>query len=315
LSDGQSFVTAECSGPEATLTHYGGPDFKTSTRRYAMNRGEVLNEWSGVAAYNVAVFPEQEFALDYSAGLGGSGGHISYSFRMLDFRAGTIQILDFPDGAGLLYANRLYLMRASADGARFLRSWAHITNTAMNNGPHGSITVHSVTVTKDRTVKDKEIGRYAGNTACFDPTGKRILTGKDKTLSLWNEDTGVAVGKFSFPGEGSVLCVAVSPNGEFFAAGTDKNEVHIWSKADQKLIATAKGHTDKVNGVDFTQDSKRVVSASQDSSVRVWNAADGTEAGKFKHEGPVYSLAITPGGKRLLSGGQDKRIRLWQLPE
>jgi WD40 repeat protein len=55
------------------------------------------------------------------------------------------------------------------------------------------------------------------------------------------------------------------------------------------------------------------VTCGSDKTVRVWDAAAGTELRKLAgHKGAVYALAFTPGG-RLLTSGADKTVRVWDL--
>ena len=90
--------------------------------------------------------------------------------------------------------------------------------------------------------------------------------------------------------------------------------MYVWNVGSGNPVAVGKGHAGKVTAVGFGADGNRVVSAGEDGTVRVWNAADGKELHQFKHDGPVYTLAMAPDGKRVFTGGADKTIRLWQLP-
>ena len=47
--------------------------------------------------------------------------------------------------------------------------------------------------------------------------------------------------------------------------------------AEPKLVATLKGHKEYVSGIAFYPDSKMLVSASGDGTVRLWDVAAGKE--------------------------------------
>jgi serine/threonine protein kinase len=65
---------------------------------------------------------------------------------------------------------------------------------------------------------------------------------------------------------------------------------------------TLVGHTEKVNSVAFSPDSKRVASGSGDRTLRVWDVQTGAVRLTLKgHTGAVCSVAFSPDGKRLAS--------------
>ena len=62
----------------------------------------------------------------------------------------------------------------------------------------------------------------------------------------------------------------------------------------------------------FSPDGTRVVTASEDKTARVWEAAEGKEIAVLKgHAGVVESAAFSPDGKRVVTASRDKTARLW----
>ena len=74
------------------------------------------------------------------------------------------------------------------------------------------------------------------------------------------------------------------------------------------------GHTDAVRCIAFSADGRRLVSGSEDKSIRLWDARGGKKLGRIAgHTGGVTSVAFAPDGQSVLSGSQDHSVRLWNV--
>jgi WD40 repeat protein len=75
---------------------------------------------------------------------------------------------------------------------------------------------------------------------------------------------------------------------------------------------TLEGHAGNVASVAFNPDGQRIVSGSDDKTVKVWDAATGEETITLKgHTGGVSSVAWSPDGTRIVSASDDKTLKVW----
>jgi hypothetical protein len=79
------------------------------------------------------------------------------------------------------------------------------------------------------------------------------------------------------------------------------------------LLRTLEGHSGVVTGCAFSPDGKRIVSASHDSTLKVWEADSGQLLRTLEgHSGFVFGCAFSPDGKRIVSASDDRTLKVWE---
>jgi WD40 repeat protein len=72
------------------------------------------------------------------------------------------------------------------------------------------------------------------------------------------------------------------------------------------------GHTDSVRAVAYSPDGSRIVSGSDDNTLKIWDASSGKELATFSgHTDSVWEVAYSPDGSRIVSGSSDKTLKIW----
>jgi WD40 repeat protein len=134
----------------------------------------------------------------------------------------------------------------------------------------------------------------------------------DGWVRIWDLRNGGKLGEFKILTWGQVHSVAFSPDGSLVAAEAGEKVCLYDVTAKRMLGREWQAHTGGVWPLAWAPDSRTLVSAGNDGTIKLWNLATCELILTLKQElGPVYSLAFTKDGNLLASGGADGDVRLW----
>ncbi|WP_299502534.1 c-type cytochrome [uncultured Roseobacter sp.] len=116
---------------------------------------------------------------------------------------------------------------------------------------------------------------------------------------------------FTLKGHGGpVKGISAGEDGTILTASFD-NSVGLWRDGAPQWL---EGHTAAVNAVAYLGKG-RVVSAGDDFTLRLWDAATGDTRVLGNHTAKIIQLALSPDGQRVASASWDRTIKIWSLEE
>lgn len=152
----------------------------------------------------------------------------------------------------------------------------------------------------------------------FQPDGALLATADLAGIGLiWDLRSGRCI--MSLQGHvKQILSIKFSGNGYQVATGGDDNTVRIWDLRRKICAYTIPAHNSTVSDLAFEHsDSKFLLTASYDSSFKMWNNRDWSIVRTFSStsEGKLTSIVSTKDNKNIITSSLDRTVKLWTLSE
>ncbi|KAK2579213.1 hypothetical protein KPH14_008184 [Odynerus spinipes] len=117
--------------------------------------------------------------------------------------------------------------------------------------------------------------------ACFTPNGIQILTcGTDRKIAYWEAWDGSLVREVEGSTSGSLNCVDISPDGQYFVTGSNDCIVKLWEYHTANVTHIGIGHAAIITACKFSPDGANVVTVSADGAIIVWKSPFTTASAK-----------------------------------
>jgi len=104
-----------------------------------------------------------------------------------------------------------------------------------------------------------------------------MIDGTSEVLTINDHD--------SLNNDAGVVSVAISPDGQYVAAGSMDAVVRIWDVSTGQLVERLRGHWGGIRSVAFTPDGKGLVSGSSDKTLKFWDLSGMGAVAKPKSDG------------------------------
>ncbi|HEX6278598.1 MAG TPA: WD40 repeat domain-containing protein, partial [Pyrinomonadaceae bacterium] len=167
------------------------------------------------------------------------------------------------------------------------RLWNVDTGEAVRDFPHAG-GVHYIAVSPD--------GRLA------------VTGGSDGSVKVWLLADGTLVGTFSGV-RSRITCLTFSKDSKWVAAAIGRSGV-IADTATFKRVTTLTGHDEGLNGIAFSPDGKRVITASSDLTYKLWDTATGANVLTIPAAATPWNAMFHPDGKSIFLLPLDSTIKV-----
>jgi WD40 repeat protein/energy-coupling factor transporter ATP-binding protein EcfA2/flagellar biosynthesis GTPase FlhF len=97
--------------------------------------------------------------------------------------------------------------------------------------------------------------------------------GSDKTVNLWNVDTGLQMTHPLEAHKFPVTSVAFSPDGKTIASGDSGGIVNVWSASTYQWMLELKASSEPINSIAFTADGQSLFTNDRNGEIREWRTA------------------------------------------
>jgi WD40 repeat protein len=187
----------------------------------------------------------------------------------------------------------------------------------------GSITLWNLEASSDEPLVENHADRVMGIAITHDEK-RAISVSHDETMKIWDLKTGDCLRTYSSQTSSSskhkLNGVALTPNDRFVFSGATSSFIIVWDlegeewwKYPDSLIF---GHPQIVGDIAVTPDGSKVISASQDETLKIWSVSTQNELHTLKgHSYWVNGVTVTPDGQKVVSASEDKSIIVWDLSQ
>lgn len=151
---------------------------------------------------------------------------------------------------------------------------------------------------------------HYGDSVILSSDASLLATRINKIIRVWDTNTGDELKR---PTDHEMASsIAISPDGKMLVSGSFET-ITIWDIASGGEPRKFRGHKGWVSCVIFSPDGKMLASASNDKTIKLWDATIDTrqEVSGNDHQGWVNIITFSPDGKLLASASHDNTVKLW----
>jgi outer membrane protein assembly factor BamB len=151
------------------------------------------------------------------------------------------------------------------------------------------------------------LGNTPITTAAFAADGRRLITGHDTQVQVWDAARAQLLWTFRAPAK--VVAVTLSPDGQRAAVAGNDGRVFFWETVQGREQPAIRDAGAPYTALVFAPDGRTLLGAGAGRPAKLWEQPSGRELQVFADGFAVAAFA--PGARRILAGNRDGAVRLW----
>ena len=147
-----------------------------------------------------------------------------------------------------------------------------------------------------------------------------ISASGDQTVKVWNVDTGARLDTLGQPLK-EQYATRFSPDDRLIVGGGRDHRIRVWEFVSRKvarinpLLHARFAHEAPIVALEFSADGSRLVTSSEDRTIKIWETANFEQVGVLENQSDVCAaLAIAPDASHLFVGRLDGTVQRIAMP-
>ncbi|MBZ5656949.1 MAG: TIR domain-containing protein [Acidobacteriia bacterium] len=145
----------------------------------------------------------------------------------------------------------------------------------------------------------------------FSPDGRYLVSDSEKELVVWSLPSGNRVTALQKESDPFLSLLGLSPDGHFvLLSSQEEKAVEVRTMPDLKPVARLL-HEHTVFSARFNRGGTRLLTASQDTTARLWDTSNWQEVTRMHTNGIVYEARFSPDERFLVTASGEGLARVW----
>jgi len=151
-------------------------------------------------------------------------------------------------------------------------------------------------------VNERELHKLTGHSKeafgiIFSPNGRQLASfAYDSTIKIQDVTNGQLIRTI----QADVDAITFSPDGNYILGADGRSyDIIYWNIATGNEQRRLSGHTNIVWSIIYSPDGRQIATASDDKSIKIWDAASGRILRTINNEKPFFNVIFSPNGQNI----------------